>query len=170
MKSLKRKTEDTFFKYISELVVEWGIDIPVYAGKRYREDNIPQDPEDEEAYDNMVRPALVIECSSVSPCAEIYDPSLGDAVVQIILLRDVRGGESETLDGLLGRIWRALYSDSTDALTVMNDDVTYPFHGSYIVNFISPNSEATEIPEEDDIDILQVTAACQHFLPDDSSN
>lgn len=165
MKSLKRKTEETLVAWLSAKLTDAGYTLPVYSGKRFMQDVVAE--EDEENIgdrDGMVKPCLVIECSSAASSDEVYDPALGEATVIITLIRDPREDLKEENDGILFEVFQTLFQDGVGE--VISEDSTLPYYGTYIVHDFAPPAESTALSEQDDEDVLTVICHCQHYYED----
>lgn len=141
-----------------------GYTLPVYSGKRFMKDVVAEEEGEEIGdRDGMVKPCLVIECSSVAP-TDIYDPALGEATLTITLIRDPREDLSTENDSLIFDIFRLLYHDEVG--DTISEDTTLPYYGSYIVHDFSPPNETTALSDEDDEDMLTLICNCQHYYED----
>jgi hypothetical protein len=158
MKSIKRQTEETFARLVRGIVADLEVELPVFAAKRYREDS--SEAVEADNGDTLVKPALIVECSKTKVNADLEDPAVQDATLQLTLIRDSRTGSHETFDGLLGKVLEALVDlDPEEDINADTAEENYLIHG------IEEPQEDTAYTEEDDVETVSLTVFCQQYFP-----
>lgn len=161
MKSLKRVAEEIAVWYVGlKLGGSEFSSIPIFSGKRYAADLL----ESGEDGDAMVKPCVVIGCSQCISNPEMYDPALGEAILTIAVIRDVRAENLEALDGLPFFLSQIFLAPENDPVTEINETPENPhFNKSYVHEFAPP--EETELVEEDeDTELVILTMHLQHIM------